>query len=117
SFGSQLPMDEIQPSAASASSRSSNGMLIGAIAAGIILLAGGGFWYMKQQGGSQNSTVAVPSPVAAEVLSTPAQQLPAKPAAAQASSVMSAVEFPAPAAASQPAPVLENSKSIDAGTS
>jgi len=117
SFGSQLPMDEISSSLEPTPGHSNNGMRIGAIAAGIILLAGGGFWYMKQQGGSQNSTVAAPSPVAAEVLSTPAQQLPAKPATAQASSVMSAAEFPAPAAASQPVPVLENSKSIDAGTS
>jgi TonB family protein len=117
SFGSKLPMDEISSSPERTPSRSNNGMRIGATAAGIILLAAGGFWYLKQQGGSQNSTVAAPSPVAAEVLSTPAQQLPAKPATAQASTVMSAVEFPAPAAASQPAPVLENSKSTDAGTS
>jgi periplasmic protein TonB len=58
-FGSVLPIDEIESVGETDSRSSGKGILIGAIAAGVLLLVAGGWWYMRQQSsGVQASTPA-----------------------------------------------------------
>jgi len=71
-FGSDLPIDELETPGERSSRSTSHGVLLGAIAAGLLLLVGGGVWYARRQSTDVYSSASSAGVVQSSAVSTPA---------------------------------------------